>query len=69
MKVHEVTLTRGSILPMLADTAHVAECLGDKPAIGLPSAAGYVHFSRTIRARLITQSLSISDKKVNSSVT
>ncbi len=34
-KASEVTLTRGSILPMLADTAHVAECLGDTPAIGL----------------------------------
>jgi predicted metal-dependent enzyme (double-stranded beta helix superfamily) len=31
----EVTLTRGAILPMLAATAHVAECLGDKPAVGL----------------------------------
>jgi hypothetical protein len=28
-------LERGSILPMLADTAHVAECVGDEPAIGL----------------------------------
>jgi len=34
-KAGEVTLTRGAILPMLAETAHVAECLGDKPAIGL----------------------------------
>jgi predicted metal-dependent enzyme (double-stranded beta helix superfamily) len=34
-KASEVTLTRGSILPMLADTAHVAECIGDRPAIGL----------------------------------
>ena len=34
-KASEVTLTRGAILPMLAETAHVAECLGDKPAIGL----------------------------------
>lgn len=34
-KASEVTLTRGSILPMLADTAHVAECLGTTPAIGL----------------------------------
>jgi len=31
----EVTLTRGSILPMLKDVVHVAECLGDAPAIGL----------------------------------
>jgi predicted metal-dependent enzyme (double-stranded beta helix superfamily) len=31
----EVTLTRGAILPMLAETAHVAECLGDTPAVGL----------------------------------
>ena len=31
----EVTLEPGSILPMLADTVHVAECVGDAPAIGL----------------------------------
>lgn len=31
----EVTLTRGTVLPMLAETAHVAECLGSVPAIGL----------------------------------
>jgi predicted metal-dependent enzyme (double-stranded beta helix superfamily) len=34
-KASEVTLTRGTILPMRADTAHVAECIGDSPAIGL----------------------------------
>lgn len=34
-KASEVTLARGSILPMRADTVHVAECLGDTPAIGL----------------------------------
>ena len=34
-KASEVTLTRGTILPMLAETAHVAECIGDTPAIGL----------------------------------
>src|SRR6478609_810440 len=34
-KASEVTLERASILSMRADTAHVAECLGDKPAIGL----------------------------------
>ncbi len=34
-KASEVTLTRGSILPMLADTVHVAECLSKEPAIGL----------------------------------
>ena len=34
-KASEVTLTRGAILPMRADTAHVAECLGNAPAIGL----------------------------------
>jgi predicted metal-dependent enzyme (double-stranded beta helix superfamily) len=34
-KVSEMTLTRGSVLPMLADTVHVAECLGNVPAIGL----------------------------------
>jgi predicted metal-dependent enzyme (double-stranded beta helix superfamily) len=31
----EVTLARGSILPMRAETVHVAECIGDSPAIGL----------------------------------
>jgi predicted metal-dependent enzyme (double-stranded beta helix superfamily) len=34
-RVSEVTLTRGDILPMTAETVHVAECLGDKPTIGL----------------------------------
>ncbi len=34
-KASEVTLTRGAILPMRADTVHVAECLGNTPAIGL----------------------------------
>jgi len=34
-KASEVTLTRGTVLPMRADTAHVAECLGSVPAIGL----------------------------------
>ena len=34
-KASEVTLKRGAILPMLADTAHVAECIGNSPAIGL----------------------------------
>lgn len=34
-RASEVTLTRGAVLPMLADTAHVAECLGSVPAIGL----------------------------------
>jgi predicted metal-dependent enzyme (double-stranded beta helix superfamily) len=34
-KASEVTLARGSILTMRADTAHVAECLGSGPAIGL----------------------------------
>ena len=34
-KASEVTLTRGQILPMRADTAHVAECIGNVPAIGL----------------------------------
>lgn len=31
----EVTLRRGEILPMRAETAHVAECIGASPAIGL----------------------------------
>src|SRR5262247_3553440 len=34
-KASEVTLTRGSILPMRAETVHVAECLGEKPVYGL----------------------------------
>lgn len=34
-KASEVTLEPGTILPMRAETVHVAECLGDKPAIGL----------------------------------
>lgn len=34
-KAGEVTLKRGSVLPMRADTVHVAECLGNAPAIGL----------------------------------
>ena len=34
-KAGEVTLTRGSILPMRAEAVHVAECLGHAPAIGL----------------------------------
>jgi predicted metal-dependent enzyme (double-stranded beta helix superfamily) len=34
-RASEVTLARGSILTMRADTVHVAECLGDTAAIGL----------------------------------
>src|SRR5215203_5313461 len=34
-KAGEMTLTSGEILPMLAETAHVAECIGDAPAVGL----------------------------------
>lgn len=34
-KAGEVSLTRGAILPMRADTAHVAECIGNSPAVGL----------------------------------
>jgi predicted metal-dependent enzyme (double-stranded beta helix superfamily) len=34
-KAGEVTLARGAILPMRAETVHVAECIGDAPAIGL----------------------------------
>ena len=34
-KAGEVTLQRGAILPMLPDSVHVAECLGDVPAVGL----------------------------------
>lgn len=34
-RASEVTLTQGSILTMRAETAHVAECLGNTPAIGL----------------------------------
>jgi predicted metal-dependent enzyme (double-stranded beta helix superfamily) len=34
-KASEVTLARGAILPLLAETVHVAECVGDAPAVGL----------------------------------
>jgi predicted metal-dependent enzyme (double-stranded beta helix superfamily) len=34
-RASEVTLEPGSILPMRAETVHVAECIGDHPAIGL----------------------------------
>ncbi|MEQ1775994.1 MAG: cysteine dioxygenase family protein [Burkholderiales bacterium] len=34
-KAGEMSLTRGAVLPMRADTAHVAECIGGVPAIGL----------------------------------
>jgi len=34
-RASEVTLARGSVLTMRAETAHVAECIGDTPAIGL----------------------------------
>ena len=34
-KASEVTLERGAILPMRAETVHVAESVGDAPAIGL----------------------------------
>ena len=34
-KASDVSLEPGSILPMRAETVHVAECLGDRPAIGL----------------------------------
>jgi len=34
-KASEVTLTPGSVLGMRANTAHVAECLGSTPTIGL----------------------------------
>jgi predicted metal-dependent enzyme (double-stranded beta helix superfamily) len=34
-KASQITLSRGSILTLRADTVHVAECLGDTPAIGL----------------------------------
>ena len=34
-KASEITLKRGAVLSMLTETAHVAECLGQVPAIGL----------------------------------
>jgi predicted metal-dependent enzyme (double-stranded beta helix superfamily) len=34
-RASEVTLMRGSVLPMLGETVHVAECIGTAPAIGL----------------------------------
>jgi len=38
----EVVLSRGSVLPMRAETVHVAECIGDEPAIGLHVYGGNV---------------------------
>jgi quercetin dioxygenase-like cupin family protein len=35
VRVREVVLTPGSVVSIPADMAHVAECLGDAPAIGL----------------------------------
>ena len=35
VRASEVVLERGSILPMRASAVHVAECLGDAPAVGL----------------------------------
>ena len=34
-RASEVTLTSGTILPMRAETAHVAECVGETPTVGL----------------------------------
>ncbi len=34
-RASEVTLARGSVLAMRAETAHVAECVGADPAVGL----------------------------------
>ena len=34
-RASEVVLERGSILPMRAEAVHVAECMGDEPAVGL----------------------------------
>jgi predicted metal-dependent enzyme (double-stranded beta helix superfamily) len=34
-RASEVTLARGAILPMRAETVHVAECVGSAPAVGL----------------------------------
>ncbi len=34
-RASEVTLGAGDILPMRAEAVHVAECMGDEPAIGL----------------------------------
>ena len=48
-RASEVTLEPGSILPMRADTAHVAECLGDTPAIGLHVYGGDIF---TLRRRM-----------------
>ena len=41
-RASEVELERGSILPMTSETVHVAECLGDEPAIGLHVYGGNV---------------------------
>ena len=34
-RASDVKLTRGAILPMRAETVHVAECIGGAPAVGL----------------------------------
>ena len=34
-RVSEKVLTPGTVLPLLADTVHVAECMGGEPAVGL----------------------------------
>lgn len=41
-RASEVELQHGSILPMTAEAVHVAECLGDEPAIGLHVYGGNV---------------------------
>ncbi len=41
-RASEVTLERGSVLPIRAETVHVAECLGSEPAIGLHVYGGNV---------------------------
>ncbi len=45
-RASEVELTRGSVLPMREDTVHVAECLGDAPAVGLHVYGGNVLATR-----------------------
>lgn len=41
-RASEVVLEAGSVLPMRAEAVHVAECLGDEPAIGLHVYGGNV---------------------------
>ncbi len=45
-RASDVTLARGAILSMRAETVHVAECLGEAPAIGLHVYGGDIESCR-----------------------